>query len=47
MDKIYPFPRVIRQAIWHTDYYFKRSITELALEKESGIYGEEYHVLIS
>ena len=33
MDEIYPVPVVIRQAISHIDYCFKRSIMEVALEK--------------
>jgi hypothetical protein len=47
MDETYPFPVVIQQAIWHTDYCFKRSIMEVALEKVPGIHGEEYRALIS
>jgi hypothetical protein len=45
-----PLPRGHTHITGHmayTDYYFKRSIMEVALEKESGIYGEEYRVLIS
>jgi hypothetical protein len=47
MDKIYPFPVVIPQAISHIDYCFKRSIMEVALEKIPSIHREEYRVLIN
>ena len=40
MDEIYPFPVITRQAIWHTNYCFKRSIMEVALETVPDIHRE-------
>jgi hypothetical protein len=38
---------IIQQVMWHVDYLFERSITEIAAEKDAHISGEEYLFRVS